>query len=168
LSFCSTYFFFHPMPMGEKHPIIYLFFEWFYVAWKQEYTYVFFLLLKWPSNMWSNHIIWKEFFLLSVATLALGSQPRKGLAKLRAKCEGKELHFMLPGVWESVKEWTPTLPSELPLWELESRWTPEYSLSRPQVPCRPTWGSKYATMRKELELGARSRLPALEGVRGAC
>jgi hypothetical protein len=41
-------------------------------------------------------------------------------------------------------------------------------LSCPQVPCRPTWGSKYAATRKELELGARSRLPALEGVRGAC
>jgi hypothetical protein len=24
-----------------------------------------------------------------------------------------------------VKEWTFTLPSELPLWELESQWTPE-------------------------------------------
>jgi hypothetical protein len=43
-----------------------------------------------------------------------------------------------------------------------------HMMSRPQVPCRPTWGSKYAAMRKELELGARSRLPALEGVRGAC
>jgi hypothetical protein len=29
---------------------------------------------------------------------------------------------MLPGVQESAKEWTPTLPSELPLWELESQW----------------------------------------------
>jgi hypothetical protein len=38
-----------------------------------------------------------------------------------------------------------------------------YQMSRPQVPCRPTWGSKYAAMRKRLELGARSRLPALEG-----
>ncbi len=36
-------------------------------------------------------------------------------------------------------------------------------MSRSQVPCRPTWGSKYAAMRKRLELGARSRLPALEG-----
>ncbi len=44
----------------------------------------------------------------------------------------------------------------------------ELVVSRPQIPCRPTWGSKYAAMRKELELGARSRLPALEGVRGAC
>jgi hypothetical protein len=31
-----------------------------------------------------------------------------------------------PGVKESVKEWTVTLPKELPLWELESQWTPEY------------------------------------------
>jgi len=32
---------------------------------------------------------------------------------------------MLMGVWESVREWIPTLPSEFPLGELESRWTPE-------------------------------------------
>jgi hypothetical protein len=32
---------------------------------------------------------------------------------------------MLLGVQKSVREWTPTFPSELPLWELESQWTPE-------------------------------------------
>jgi hypothetical protein len=37
--------------------------------------------------------------------------------KVRAKCEGRESHFMPPGVWESMREWTPTLPNELPLWE---------------------------------------------------
>jgi hypothetical protein len=36
---------------------------------------------------------------------------------------------MLPAVQESVKEWTPTLPNELPLWELESRWILEFSES---------------------------------------
>jgi hypothetical protein len=36
---------------------------------------------------------------------------------------------MLLGMWESVKEWTLTLPSELPLWEFESQWTLE-SLER--------------------------------------
>jgi len=36
---------------------------------------------------------------------------------------------MLPGVQESVREWTFTLLSELPLWELESRWTLESSES---------------------------------------
>jgi hypothetical protein len=34
---------------------------------------------------------------------------------------------MLPGVQETTREWTPTLPSELSLWELESQWTPESS-----------------------------------------
>jgi hypothetical protein len=38
----------------------------------------------------------------------------------------QELHFMLMGVQESVREWTPTLPSELPLWELESQWVFEF------------------------------------------
>jgi hypothetical protein len=39
-----------------------------------------------------------------VATLALGLQPRQGLMKVQAKCEGQESHFMLPAVQESVKE----------------------------------------------------------------
>ncbi len=41
---------------------------------------------------------------LTVATLALGSRPRQGLAKVRAKSEAQELHFMLQRVWESVRE----------------------------------------------------------------
>ncbi len=32
-----------------------------------------------------------------VATLALGLQPRQGLAKVRAKSEARESHFMFPG-----------------------------------------------------------------------
>jgi hypothetical protein len=55
-----------------------------------------------------------------VATLALGLRPRQGLARLWAK-KGS------PGVKGSVREWTLTLPKELPPWELESRWTPECS-----------------------------------------
>jgi hypothetical protein len=47
-----------------------------------------------------------------VATLALASRPRQGLARARAKRECGR-------VWE----WTLTLLSELPFWELESRWT---------------------------------------------
>jgi hypothetical protein len=39
---------------------------------------------------------------------------------VRAKYEAQESHFMLPGVQESVREWTLTLLSELSLWELES------------------------------------------------
>ncbi len=62
-----------------------------------------------------------------VTPLALGSWPRLGLAKVRAKSQAWESHFMFPGVWESVREWTPTLPSELPFWELESQWTPKFS-----------------------------------------
>jgi hypothetical protein len=65
--------------------------------------------------------------LKNVASLALGSWPRQKLAKVRAKSEGLELHFMLMGAWESVREWTSTLSNELPLWELESRWTPKSS-----------------------------------------
>ncbi len=30
-------------------------------------------------------------------------------------------------MWGSMREWTLTLPRQLPLWEMESRWTPEMS-----------------------------------------
>jgi hypothetical protein len=39
-----------------------------------------------------------------VATLALGSQPRQGLVKVRAKCEARESHFMVSEVLENVRE----------------------------------------------------------------
>jgi len=34
----------------------------------------------------------------NVATLALGSRPRQGLARLQAKKEARESHRMLPGM----------------------------------------------------------------------
>ncbi len=40
-----------------------------------------------------------------------------------------ESHHILLGMWGSVREWTFTLPRQLPLWEMESRWTPEISES---------------------------------------
>jgi hypothetical protein len=67
--------------------------------------------------------------MLSVAALALGSRPKQGLAKARVKREAQESYFMLLGVQESAREWTLTLPNELPLWELESQWIPESSRS---------------------------------------
>jgi hypothetical protein len=79
----------------------------------------------------------------NVATPALGLQLKQGLAKVRAKKEARESHFMFPGVQESVKEWTLTLPSELPLWKLKSRWTLEFLESdyRGQNPLN--WGVPY-------------------------
>ncbi len=65
--------------------------------------------------------------VIIVATLTLGLWPRQGLTKLWAKSEAQESHFMLPGVWESVREWTSTLPNELSLWELGSIKTPKPS-----------------------------------------
>jgi len=53
-----------------------------------------------------------------VVTLALGSWPRQGLARLQAKRRS-------PGVKESVREWTLTIWREFPPWELESYWTPK-------------------------------------------
>jgi hypothetical protein len=42
--------------------------------------------------------------IICVVTLALGLQPRQGLAKVRANCEGWESHFMLSKVWENVRK----------------------------------------------------------------
>ncbi len=67
--------------------------------------------------------------IVDVLTPALSLRPRQGLAKVRAKIKAYESHFMFLGVQVSVRECTPTLPSELPLWELESRWTFESSKS---------------------------------------
>jgi hypothetical protein len=67
--------------------------------------------------------------LIDVATLALGSRPRQGLARLRAKKEARESHLVLPRVQKSVRAWTLALPSELPFWELESQWALESSES---------------------------------------
>ncbi len=50
--------------------------------------------------------------------------PCLGLTR-RDKKEAWEAHLIFLGVWESVRKWTFTLPSEFPLWELESLWTPE-------------------------------------------
>jgi hypothetical protein len=46
---------------------------------------------------------------------------------LRAKKEAWESHFMLSIVQKNVREWTLTLPSELPFWEFESWWTFKFS-----------------------------------------
>jgi hypothetical protein len=81
-------------------------------------------------NIQMHFLLWFHlniFYRDFVTTLALGSWPRQGLTRVKAKKETQESHLMLPGVQESVREWTFTLPSELPLWELESRWSPESS-----------------------------------------
>jgi predicted acyl esterase len=49
--------------------------------------------LKWTKNQKKHRLE-----AIGVATLALGSWPRQGLAKVRAKSEARESHFMLPGV----------------------------------------------------------------------
>jgi hypothetical protein len=61
------------------------------------------------SHFWGS--IKKTYF---VTTLILGSRPQQELAKVWAKNEAQESHFMLLGMWEIVREWTSTLPSELP------------------------------------------------------
>jgi hypothetical protein len=62
------------------------------------------------STYWPNFCIFLScanvvvFFTLVVVTLALGSQPKQGLTKVRAKNEAQESHFMPSEMWEGVKE----------------------------------------------------------------
>jgi hypothetical protein len=66
--------------------------------------------------------------------------------KARAcKSAGQErsLGVMLLGVQKSVREWTLTLPRELPLWELESWWTLEFSESNFRGQNSLDWGVPY-------------------------
>ncbi len=93
------------------------------------------LVLAFPWRLTRRRIHpWPLFFghARYVATLALGSRPRQGVArKAGSQKEGS------PGVTTysreskevrgSVREWALTLPRQLPFMERESRWTPETS-----------------------------------------
>jgi len=57
----------------------------------------------------------------------LGSQG-KGIARVRAKRKpGSHVAYSreCKKVWGNVREWTLTLPRQLPPWEMESQWTPK-------------------------------------------
>jgi hypothetical protein len=75
------------------------------------------------------------------ATLALGSQPRQGFVKVWAKYEARESHFMLLGMQESVREWTLTFPSELPLWDWSLGGLP--NLQKAIVAVKTHWIEKF-------------------------
>jgi hypothetical protein len=79
------------------------------------------MLMNWKCHfnqwIWS---FWKSNNMI-ITTLALGSWPKQRVARLQAKRKTWESHHMLLGVPKSVREWTLTLPSELPCWELESQ-----------------------------------------------
>jgi hypothetical protein len=93
----------------------------------------------------------KNLLIIVITTLTLGSWPRQGLARGQNKRETREAHLIFPRVQESVREWTLTLPRQLPLEELEFRKTPESSGSncRGQTPL--VWRNLYI-IRKLLKL----------------
>ncbi len=98
-------------------------------------------------NHWSLHLPYSLAYLLlnememlifktiTIVTLALGSQPRQGFVRMRAKRRA----------WECgrVWEWTLTLPNELPFWELKFRWAPETSESDYKGRNPSSWGVLY-------------------------
>jgi hypothetical protein len=70
------------------------------------------------------HFIWH--FKWNCRNPNLGLKPKARACKSAGQEEARESHFSLLGVQKSVREWTLTLPRELPLWELESQWTSEF------------------------------------------
>jgi hypothetical protein len=84
-----------------------------------------------------------QSFSLPVATLTLCSRPRQRLAKGQDKRETREAHLILPGVQESVREWTLTLLRQLPLGELESWRTPKSSVSNYRGQNPLVWRNHY-------------------------
>ncbi len=108
---------------GTIHSISPLYFQYHYATW----FFTDSLLVKMKGNI--NKKMAKKMKRrkkLDVATLAFGSRPKQGLAKVRDKREARETHLILLGVQESVREWTLTLSRQLPLGELESQWTPKF------------------------------------------
>jgi len=85
--------------------------------------FFFYSLLLLHVHQQTSFDLWITPLPIYVTTVTLGSRLKQGLVKVQAKSEARESHFMISRTWESVREWTPTLPSELPLWELESQWT---------------------------------------------
>jgi hypothetical protein len=71
--------------------------------------------------MFHSPSIFVHFQTHFVATLALGSRPRQGGYKVMGQEGGPRVTSHAPGSAKSVREWTLTLPNELPLWELESQ-----------------------------------------------
>jgi hypothetical protein len=79
-----------------------------------------------PSPSWNICFphLWQHHLLCHYLSLGL-------VIKVRAwkdagqKCD-LGITFTLSKVWRSAREWTHTLPNELPLWELDSWWTPEF------------------------------------------
>jgi hypothetical protein len=82
-----------------------------------------------------KHLTWFYNVSTIITTLALGSRPRQGLARVQAKKEARECGR----VWE----WTLTLPNEFSFWELESRWTPKTSKGDCKGQNPSPWGILY-------------------------
>jgi hypothetical protein len=112
----------------------------------KSYKFVLWQIVNWPK--WRLHFFLKingvvVWSMLNVTTLALNSWLKQGLARVRAKKEARESHLMLSGMQKNVKEWTLTLPSELPFWEFESQM--DSQIFRGQLQ-----GSKFIGLRRYL------------------
>jgi hypothetical protein len=70
-----------------------------------------------------QHQLWHMLDLIFIICRNLSLELVTNARACKGACQewAWELYFMLPGVQDSVKEWTFTPPSELPLWELESQ-----------------------------------------------
>jgi hypothetical protein len=64
MTFVPLFYIYFLPSKWEKNLIIYLFFEWFYVTWKQEYHFVLYLLPTWAS-IWHYTILEKKIVVLA-------------------------------------------------------------------------------------------------------
>jgi energy-coupling factor transporter transmembrane protein EcfT len=85
---------------------------------------IFLLLFFHVWFLFSLHVFWWN---TTCCNLSLGLTTKARACKGAGQKWAWESHFMLSGVQKSVREWTPTFPSELPLWELKFQWNFESS-----------------------------------------
>ncbi len=80
--------------------------------------------------------------IIDVATPALGSWPRQGFARLRAKKKAGS-HTTYSQECERVWRNEPSHPQGVPLWQLESLWTSEFSEEDYSGQNSMAWGVPY-------------------------
>jgi hypothetical protein len=87
----------------------------------------------WPFAKFIHEVLELSKCLnLCVATVALGSQPRQGFARLWARKEAWESHLVLLGVQKNVREWALTLLNDSHF----GSWSPKWILESLECNCR--------------------------------
>jgi hypothetical protein len=100
-------------PMTKKFIENQNYFTYIQMSWKIMFpmqTLAFmYMISEWKLLSLQNHVkmstTYNPTHTLIVTTLALGSRPKQGLARVRAKSEARESHFMFLGGWDYRRVW---------------------------------------------------------------